>query len=117
MQMGNYTTNLHTDEIMTFYFYVENHLQYAADFNVRVYIGNDQSQIIPGEGILNANLFGNYSLSLENNMNWTSTAISYSFPLVGLQFIGLELYQNVNNQWQYLDNYTLFLRVNVTSNN
>jgi uncharacterized membrane protein len=113
-QLGNYPTQLHIGESITFYFYIENHLQRTAEFNVRMYLGNETSIILPTTGIANASLIGNYTQTLENNNNWTTNALSYTFDQVGVQFIGLELYEKSTNGWQYFENYTLFLRLNIT---
>ena len=89
-------------------------MQQTAEFNVKMYLGNQYSEIEPNLGIVNDTFIANYSQTLLNNANWTSQLISYNFTQPGLQFIGLELYQNSPAGWQYCENYTLYLRVNVT---
>jgi uncharacterized membrane protein len=116
-QLGNYTSELKVNESIAFFFYVENHLQQGTDFSVRIYLGNEYSKIIPKTGVYNGTSIANYTTTskLENNANWTSSQIIYKFTQSGIQFIGLELWKKTDNNWQYCENYTLFLRVNVTT--
>jgi uncharacterized membrane protein len=114
MELGDYPSHLIVGQKINFYFYVENHLAETTEFNVKIYIGNSSSSINPKLGISNAQFLGNYSKMVVEGENWTSSQIEYQFQTTGSQFIGLELWQNQNDEWTYVENHTLMLRINVT---
>lgn len=113
-ELGNYHSNLIVGQKLAYYFYLENHLGETTEFNVKIYLGNSTANINPKIGITNAQFIGNYSKTVQNGENWTSNQLEYQFQNVGSQFIGIELWQNQNGDWKYVENHTLVLRINVT---
>jgi uncharacterized membrane protein len=114
MELGNYNSHLQPGNSTSLYFYLENHMQRTTEFNVRMYQGNESSYIKPSQGILNATLIGNFTHTLENNANWTSFQ-TVRFDQTGMQFVGFEVYKLTNNGWSYIENHTIYLRINVTA--
>jgi uncharacterized membrane protein len=114
-ELGNYPSRVAVGQKISFYFYVENHLSDQMEFNVKIYLGNNSSSINPKVGVINALFLGNYSKMVAEGQNWTSSQIDYQFQQVGSQFIGLELWQQQDGEWKYVENHTLVLRINVTA--
>jgi uncharacterized membrane protein len=116
LEMGNYPTQIEPGSNVTFYFQVENYYRGETEYCVKIYQGDQNSTVLPNTGIKNAMHIQNITMKLELEEKWLSEPISILFNTIGSnQFIGLELWQKINGEWQFLPNYVLTLRLNVTN--
>ena len=109
----NYPTEASVNETISFYIIVENYLDKAFDFNIKIKKG-DNNTILSSTGS-NGTLDYMINSSLNNKEKWISNKLNISFSQIGAnQIIIAELWQNFVSKPEEFYN-ILWLRLNITS--
>lgn len=109
----NYPTEASIGENITFYVGVENHLEKDLTFNVKIFKGNESTDLTKQEDI-NADLnqtIGNHSI--KNGEEWVSSALNISFYEPGNRTIIAQLYEVQGIEEKYLN--IVYIRLNITA--
>jgi uncharacterized membrane protein len=116
LEAKDYPSNITQGTTVEFYFHIINNLGTQTEFQVRVYVGTNDTKINSQTGVSNASPLINISKTLNNGDEWTSNKLNHSFNIVGKnQPIVLELWKKTNGQWQYIPDYILFIRMSVSA--
>lgn len=114
-EAGNYPTVVEKDEPVEFYLSVENHLQQELHFTIKIYQGNEETEL-SSSGSNNANLlYSTESVTLLPEESWLSEKQSITFTETGNdQLLIAELWRlDANGGETYFN--ILWLRMNVTA--
>ena len=66
---------------------------------------------------MNATLFANQTVQLENNQEWISNPFNISFSTVGdNQIFALELWMETSYGWEFIPDYILIIRLDIFEN-
>ena len=113
--IGEYPTQANVSEDIEFYALVENHLGMNFTFELRIYKGDNQTQISP-TGSANADLNRTTAqVTLIDSERWISDKLTISFLKIGTnQTIIVELWQVINVTSIVFNNIAWF-RLNITA--
>lgn len=108
----DYPTEAKTGESIHFYVGVRNYLEKDLTFNVKIYKGNESTDLTKQEDI-NADLnqtLGN--ITIENGEEWVSNKLNISFYEAGNRTIIAQLYEVKDSEEIYLN--IVYIRLNIT---
>ncbi len=111
---GDYPTNASVNEDIGFYALVENHLGSDLIFQLKIYKGNNQTQLSP-TGSENAILNQTTpQVTINNEQRWISDILTISFTQIGSnQTVIVELWQLKSGSYKFYD--ITWLRLNITA--
>jgi uncharacterized membrane protein len=113
-EAGDYRTNASISEDIEFYVVVENHLGFDFTFHLKIYKGDNQTQL-SSSGSENANLNQTTAqVTINNEIRWKSDKLIISFLQIGSnQTIIVELWQMTAGSPDKFYDIT-WLRLNIT---
>lgn len=113
--MQDYPTEVNVGEPVILFTYIENLSGISKIFQVRVYCTPDSTMINSSIGVSNlieADYQYNQTSELENGETWISNPMQLIFNEMNSQkIIIFELWQYENNNWEYIPDYLLTLRI------
>ena len=117
-ELGNYPTSCAPGENVTFHYYIQNEENRDYHLKIAIFQGDNDTIISEETGATNVTYLWNETITVKAHQDYRNQTTVVFAEQGENQIVGVELYtlNDDTQEYEYLQGYTLFLRINVTLN-